>query len=377
MRSRGLRKFPITSGALLAVPGDAKILPSAMRGRPRKQPPMRVRLRLAAVLLGMTALVFLRVASSLGAETQQAGQVHRIGLISVGGPLTPAAFTDYFRPMVEQLRADGWVEGQNITLHSRFDEGKRERLSGLVAELVNLKVSAIVALGTPAALAAKNATATIPILMVNVADPVRSGLVATLRQPGGNVTGMAMLGPELAFKQLEVMKEIAPQATTLAVMFDPQNSAQVELLADNVSVAARAASLQLHPIEVAATTPLDAAFVEIRRKQVDLLLVYPLSRPSGWDRETSDLAVKYRLPAFGVFPVHAEHGLLLSVGPSAKEQLQRTATYIDRILRGATPRDLPVEQPTQFQVVVNLKTAKALGLTIPRSILLRADRVIE
>ena len=119
MRSRGLRKFPITSGALLAVPGDAKILPSAMRGRPRKQPPMRVRLRLAAVLLGMTALVFLRVASSLGAETQQAGQVHRIGLISVGGPLTPAAFTDYFRPMVEQLRADGWVEGQNITLHSR------------------------------------------------------------------------------------------------------------------------------------------------------------------------------------------------------------------------------------------------------------------
>jgi len=376
MRSRGLRKFPITSGARLAVPAQAK-LQSAMRGRPREQPPMRVRLRLAAVLLAMTALVFLRVASSLGAETQQAGQVHRIGLISIGGPLTATAFTDFVRPMVEQLRADGWVEGQNITLHSRFDEGKRERLSGLVAELVNLKVSAIVAVSTPAALAAKKATATIPILMVNVADPVRSGLVATLRQPGGNVTGMAMLGPELAFKQLEVMKEIAPQATTLAVMFDPQNPAQVELLADNVSVAARAASLQLHPIEVAATTPLEAVFVEIRRKQVDLLLVYPLSRSFGWDREAADLAVKYRLPAFGVFPVHAEHGLLLAVGPSAKEQFQRTATYIDRILRGATPRDLPVEQPTQFQLVVNLKTAKALGLTIPRSILLRADRVIE
>jgi putative ABC transport system substrate-binding protein len=151
----------------------------------------------------------------------------------------------------------------------------------------------------------------------------------------------------------------------------------VELLADNVSVAARAASLQLHPIEVAATTPLDAAFVEIRRKQVDLLLVYPLSRSFGWDREAADLAIKYRLPAFGVFPIHAEHGLLLAVGPSAKEQLQRTATYIDRILRGAMPRDLPVEQPTQFQLVVNLKTAKALGLTISRSILLRADRVIE
>jgi putative ABC transport system substrate-binding protein len=213
--------------------------------------------------------------------------------------------------------------------------------------------------------------------MVNVADPVRSGLVATLRQPGGNVTGMAMLGPELAFKQLEVMKEVAPQATTLAVMFDPQNSAQLELLADNVPVAARAASLQLHPIEVAATTPLDAAFVEIRRKRVDVLLVLPLSRPYGWDREAADLAIKYRLPAFGVFPIHAEHGLLLSSGPSAKEQFQRAATYINRILRGAMPRDLPIEQPTQFQLVVNLKTAKALGLTIPQSILLRADRVFE
>jgi len=325
----------------------------------------------------MTALVFLRVAPSIGAETQQAGQVHRIGLISIGGPLTPAAFTDYIRPMIEQLRADGWVEGQNITLHSRFDEGKRERLSGLVAELVNLKASAIVAVSTPAALAAKKATATIPILMVNVADPVRSGLVATLRQPGGNVTGMAFLGPEIVSKQIEVMKEIAPQAKTLAVMFDPQNSAHVERLADTVPVAARAASLQLHPIEVAATTPLDAAFVEIRRKRVDVILVLPLSRPFGWDREAADLAIKYRLPAFGTFPVEAERGLLLSFGPTAKEQFQRAATYIDRILRGATPRDLPVEQPTQFQLVVNLKTAKALGLTIPQSILLRADRVIE
>jgi len=328
------------------------------------------------MLLRTTALAFFLVASSLGAQAQQAGQVHRIGWISIGGAPTPA-FAAFIRPMIEQFRVDGWVEGQNITLEFRFDEGKRERLPGLVAELVNLKVSAIVAVSTPAALAAKNTTATIPIVMVNVGDPVRSGLVANLRRPGGNVTGMAYLGPEITVKQLEVLKEVAPQARTLGVLFDPQNPAHVEVLADTVPAAARAAGLGLHPIDVAATTPLDAAFVEISRKRVDLLLVFPLSRPSGWYREAADLAIKHRLPALGTFRIQAERGMLLSFAPSEEEQVQRAAVYINRLLRGAKPSDLPVEQPTRFHLVVNLNTAKALGLTIPPAVRLRADQLLE
>jgi putative ABC transport system substrate-binding protein len=328
------------------------------------------------MFLGTVALALLFIGFPPGAEAQQARQVHRIGLISIGGPPTPA-FTDFIRPMIEQLRADGWVEGENIALESRFDEGKRERLPALVAELVNIKVSAIVAVSTPAAQAAKKGTATIPIVMVNVGDPVRSGLVASLRRPGGNVTGMAFLGPELTFKRLQLMKEVAPHASTLGVLFDPLNPAHVEVLADTLPAAARAVSLRLYPIEVAATTLLDAAFVEVNRKRVDLLFVFPLSRPAGWDREAADLAIKHRLPALGTFRVEAERGMLMSFAPSDKEQVQRAATYIDRILRGAKPSDLPVEQPTRFHLVVNLKTAKALGVTISPAVLLRADQVIE
>jgi putative ABC transport system substrate-binding protein len=328
------------------------------------------------MLLRTIALALLLVASPLGTEAQQTGQVHRIGYISIGGPPTPA-FTAFIRPMIEQLRADGWTEGRNLTLEYRFDEGKRERLPALVAELINLKVSAIVAVSTPAALAARKATATIPIVMVNVGDPVRNGLVASLARPGGNVTGMAFLGPEIILKQLELLKEAVPHARTLGILFDPINPAQVAGLADTVPAAARALGLQLHPIEVAATTPLEAAFAEVIRKRVDMLLIYPLSRRSGWDQEIAELALRQRVPTLGTFSIFAERGMLLAFAPSAEEQVQRAATYIDRILRGTKPSDLPVEQPTRFHLVVNRKTAKALGLTLPNTVLLRADQVIE
>jgi putative ABC transport system substrate-binding protein len=279
--------------------------------------------------------------------------------------------------MTEQLRAGGWVEGQNIALEYRLDEGKRERLPTLAAELVDLKVSAIVAIGTPAALAAKRATATIPIVMINVGDPVRSGLATSLPRPGGNVTGMAFMGPEITFKQVELLKEVLPPAGAIGLLYDPLNPAQVDSLADVVSTAAAAARLKVHPIEVAASSPLDAAFVEVTRKRIDGLLVYPLDRPPGWARDVAALATKRRLPTVGSFRWFAEQGMLMAFAARAEEQYQRAGVYIDRLLRGARASALPIEQPTRFHLVVNAKTAKALGLTIPPSVLARADEVIQ
>jgi ABC-type uncharacterized transport system substrate-binding protein len=321
------------------------------------------------------------LAAPLAAGGQQPGKVHRIGVIVQGGPRLPgpavAAFDLLIREMTEQLRASGWVEGQNITLEYRLDEGKRERLPTLAADLVDLKVSVIVAVGTPAALAAKGATATIPIVMVNVGDPLRSGLAASLARPGGNVTGMAFMGPEVTFKQLELVKEVLPLAGALGVLFDPLNRGQVDNLADVIPEAAAATRLKIHPIKVPASSPLDAAFTEVTRKRIDGLVVFPLDRPPGWARDVAALATKHRLPTIGPFRWQAEQGMLMSFAPRAEEQYQRAGVYIDRILRGASASALPIEQPTRFQLVINMKTAKALGLTIPPSLLARADQVIE
>jgi ABC-type uncharacterized transport system substrate-binding protein len=267
------------------------------------------------------------------------------------------------------------VEGQNIALGYRFDEGKR--LPMLAADLVDRNVSVIVAIGTPAALAAKRTTVTIPIVMVNVAEPVRSGLAASLARPGGNVTGMAFMGPEVTSKMLELVREVLPRAGALGVLFDPLNPAQVDNVAETIPAAAAALTLRSHPIKVAVSTPLDAVFAEVTVKRIDVLLVFPLDRPAGWAREAAALAMKHRLPMFANFRLFAEQDMLMSFSPRAEEQFQRAAVYIDRILRGISPSALPIEQPTRFDVVVNLKTAKALGLMVPPSLLLRADQVIE
>jgi ABC-type uncharacterized transport system substrate-binding protein len=321
------------------------------------------------------------MAAPLATEAQHAGKVHRIGVIALGGPRPSGprvtAFDLLIREMTEQLRARGWVEGQNIALEYRFDEGKRERLPTLAADLVDLKVSVIVAVGTPAALAAKGATATTPIVMINVGDPVRSGLAASLARPGSNVTGMAYMGPEITFKQMELLKEIQPLAKALGVLFDPLNPGQVDHVADVIPAAAAAARLKIHPIKVAASSPLDAVFTEVTRKRIDGLVVFPLDRPPGWPRDVAALATKHRLPTIGSFRWLAEQGMLLSFAARAEEQYQRAGVYIDRILRGASASALPIEQPTRFDLVVNAKTAKALGLTIPPSLLARADQVIE
>jgi putative ABC transport system substrate-binding protein len=330
----------------------------------------------ASMLLGILAVPLLLLVSALGAEAQQVGEPHRIGVISIGGPRTPA-FDALLRPMIEQLRADGWVEGQSIALEYRFDEGKRERLAALIAELVDLKVKVIVAISTPAALAAKRGTATIPIVMIRVGDPVRSGLVASLQRPGGNVTGMALLGPEVTSKQVELLKEAVPHARTLGVLFDALNPAQASSFADSMPAATAATGLELHPIKAEASEPLTAAFAEARAKRCDALLVWPLTRTAGWIREAADLATKHRLPTLGMFRSYAEQGMLMSYAPRDEEQFQRAATYVNRILRGREPRDLSIEQPTLFDFVVNVKTATALGLTLPPALLLRADQLLD
>jgi len=309
------------------------------------------------------------LAARLAAEAQEAGKVWRIGYLSSGFPPTP-------NPLVAPLRALGWVEGQNLVFESRYDQGKRERLSALAAELVERKVSIIFAPGTPAALAAKGATTTIPIVIVFVADPVRSGLVLSLARPGANVTGMAFFGPDVITKQLELLKEVVPHASAVGVLFDPLNPSQAEQLAHEVPAAAAVLAVNIHPLKVDASTTLDAIFAEALRKRADALLVYPLGRAASY-AELANLAIKHRQATIAVFRVHVEEGLLMSFGAAVDEQYQRAAIYIDKILRGARPVDLPVEGPRKFELVINLKTAKSLGLTIPPSLLQRADQVIE
>ena len=311
------------------------------------------------------------LAAPLAAEAQPAGETVRIGYLS-GFPERPPTPN----PLAAPLRALGWVEGQNFVFESRYDEGKRDRLSALAAELVDRKVRIIFARGTPAVQAAKGATTTIPIVMVFVADPVRSGLVMSLARPGANVTGMAFFGPDVITKQLALLKEVVPHASSVGVLFDPLNPAQIEQLAHDVPAAAAVLAVKIHPLKVDASSPLDAIFAEALRKRADALLVYPLGRAASVT-ELANLAIKHRQATIATFRAHAEEGLLMSFGAGVDEQFQRAAIYIDKILRGARPVDLPVERPRKFDLVINLKTAKALGLTIPPSLLQRADQVIE
>ena len=309
------------------------------------------------------------VAAPVAVEAQQSGKTMRIGILSQGTAVDHS-------PLSQPLRAFGWVEGRNLVFESRFDEGKRDRLPALATELVDRNVDVLFTQGTPAARAAKGATASVPIVMVYVADPVRSGLVSSLARPGGNVTGMSFVGPDFVKKQFELLKELAPRTAAVGVLFDPSNSAQVDQLRHEIPAAAAVLGVKVLPIKVDASTPLDAAFAEAQSKRAQALVVYPLGRGIGVVQEVADLAIRHRQPTVTALRDYTEHGLLMSFSPSVDEQHQRAAAYIDKILRGAKPADLPVEQPTRFELVINLKTAKALGVTVPPSLLVRADQVI-
>jgi putative ABC transport system substrate-binding protein len=310
----------------------------------------------------------------LTAEAQQATKVYRIGRLHPGSPTEPDPNLEAFR---QGLRDLGYVEGQNLVLEARYAEGNPERLPDLAAGLVRLKVDVIVPVATAATRAVQHATRTIPIVCACGSDPVGDGLVASLARPGGNTTGSSNLTVELPGKRLELLKEAVPQRTRIAVLANPATLGY-ESAMHTLTVAARALGLHLHVVELRRADALDAAFAAMSRAGADALLVVgePLLVDSLRGR-TVDLAAQHRLPAMYSWKELVVAGGLMSYGPSLPDMHRRLAVYVDKILKGAKPADLPVEQPTKFELVLNLKTAQALGITFPPTLLIQADEVVQ
>jgi ABC-type uncharacterized transport system substrate-binding protein len=314
------------------------------------------------------------LAAPLGAEGQQAGKVYRIGYLSASSDTSNPHVREAFR---QGLRELGWVEGQNIIIEYRWAEGRFDRLPDLAAELVRLQVDVIVAAPTPAALAAKNATGTIPIVGMSLTDPIGPGLVASLARPGGNVTGVSYgVGAEIFGKDLELLKEVVPKVRRVAVLSNPANPAR-PLTISNVKRAARSLGLELQLLEARGPGDFDGAFAAMTKERVGALLVVTDPAFIPHRARLVDLAARNRLPSIFTQREDAEAGGLMSYGPRLSDVYRCGATYVDRILKGEKPADLPVQQPTTFELVINLKTAQTLDLTIPPSLLQRADQVIE
>jgi putative ABC transport system substrate-binding protein len=313
------------------------------------------------------------LAAPLAAEAQQAGRVPRVGFLSAGSRSDSVQrVVDEFR---QGLRELGYVEGQTIAIEYRWAEGKEERLPDLASELVHLKVDVIVATIAAAVRAAKHATKAIPIVMV-VNDPVAAGFVASVARPGGNITGLSMMSPEVVGKQLELLTQVVPKISRVAVLANPANPGNAAQLRQ-AEVVARALGMRLQPLEAHSPSEIDRAFAAMTRERAGALLVL-LDPILAREREQiADLAAKGHLPAMYALRLHVEVGGLIAYGANIFDLYRRTAIYVDKILKGAKPGDLPVEQPTKFELVINLKTAKALGLTIPPSLLQRADEVIQ
>jgi|RhiMetdeSRZDD1v2_1073273.scaffolds.fasta_scaffold41602_3 ABC-type uncharacterized transport system substrate-binding protein len=311
---------------------------------------------------------------SLATEAQSPAQVHRIGRLSGWSP-NPDPNVEALR---QHLRDLGYVEGHNLVLELRYAEGRAERLPDLAAELVQLQVEVIVAEGAAAIRAAQQATRTIPIVMSATTDPVGQGFVASLAHPGGNITGSSFLSAELPGKRLEILKETLPQSRRIAVLANPAYPAYTSVM-HNLTEAARVLGLDLHVVEVHRADELDTAFAAMTRAGADAVLVLEdaVLLNSQLGRVVADLAAKSRLPVMYGWKAWVVAGCFMSYGPDQFDIIKRTATYVDKILHGATPADLPVEQATKFELVINLKTAKALGLTIPPTILFQADEVIR
>jgi len=268
------------------------------------------------------------------------------------------------------------VEGQNIALEFRFAQGRPEKLPAMAAELVHMKVEVIVTESVLAAREAKQATGTIPIVTAIHGDPVGAGLVASLTRPGGNVTGLSLLAPELSGKRLQLLKEVTPKATQVAAIWNAANPAAARYLTETRS-AARSLGVQLQSVEVRHPSDLDAAFETVTGARASALITLPDGMLLANKTRIIEFAAKSRLPALFPDQEFAEAGGLMAYGPSLASNFRRAAAYVDKILKGAKPADLPIEQPTKFELTINLKTAKALGLTIPQSVLGRADQVIE
>ena len=315
------------------------------------------------------------LAAPLAAEGQETAKVARIGFLFLNLAPNPH-LKEAFR---QGLRDLGYVEGHNVVIEYRDAEGKLERLPALAAELIALQVDVILAGGTPQALAAKHASRTLPIVFAAAADPVTDGLVTSLARPGGNVTGLSVLAPELVGKCLEQLKQAVPEVSRVAVLWQPGGAGErtEKDMLKAAEVAARALGVRLQFVEARGPADFDRAFSDMTRARAGALTVLSTPMFVSERRRLVDLAAKNRLPAVYPWREFVDAGGLMSYGPNLADMFRRAATYVDKILKGAKPADLPVEQPTKFELVINLKTAKALGLTIPASVLARADEVIQ
>jgi putative ABC transport system substrate-binding protein len=318
-------------------------------------------------LLGSAALGW-----SLAASAQTQPKIPRVGFAFSGSPTT---LKHYFEAFREGLRELGYVEGQTIVLEPRWAEGRSERLPELVAELVGLKVDVLVAGGSPAALAAKNATQTIPIVIV-AADPVGIGLIASLSRPGGNLTGLSYFNEAISGKRLELLEEVVPGLARVGVLRNPMSPSDT-IYWKETKVAAQRLGVALEALEVRRPEDFEAAFAFAKQRNAQALLAFDDTLTLTYRSRITALAGSSRLPAMYGFREFPDVGGLMSYGPSIALTFRRTVTFVDKILKGAKPADLPVEQPTKFELVINVKTAKALGLAISPTLLARADEVIE
>lgn len=325
-------------------------------------------------LIGTGALLF----APLATRAQPPGKVPRIGYLS-GLPRSAPMFQQNRQAFLQGMRELGYIEGRTIAIERRFAEGRRERLPDLAAELVRLKVNLIVAEATPAARAAKEATSTIPIVIPDAADAVGSGLVASLARPGGNVTGLSFLAPELVGKRLQLLKGVVPGMTRVAVLWHPDvyGEATVKITFEETEAAARALGVRVQRVKARNPNDFVGAFSAMTAERADGLLLWTSPMFFSERRTIVDLAAKKQLPAMYPWREAVDAEGLIAYGPSIPDLFRRGAIYVDKILKGAKPSDLPVEHPTKFELVINMKTAKALGLTIPQSVLLRADELIE
>jgi ABC-type uncharacterized transport system substrate-binding protein len=318
------------------------------------------------------------LAAPLAGEAKQAANAPRIGWLLSGSLESPEsrAVLSAFR---QGARERGYVEGQNIVIEYRAAEGRIGHFPALATDLVRLKVDLIIAGSTPAARAARQATTTIPIVAPTMGDPVGDGFVASLARPGGNITGLTFLGPELVPKRLELLKEALPKVSRVAGLWHPGNLSErtTKDMLSQTETAARTLRMQLQLVEVRSPDELDRAFSTMARQRADALIMFPSAMLFNERQRVINLAEKHRLPSVYAAKEFVEIGGLISYGASITDSFRRAATYVDRILKGAKPGDLPVEQPTKFELVINLKTAKALGLSIPPSLLSRADEVIQ
>jgi len=305
------------------------------------------------------------------AQAQKSGKIHRIGYLAARS--SPEPRDEGFR---QGLRDLGYIEGKNIAIEYRYARGKIEELAGFVTEMVRLKVDVIVATGTPAAQRAKQATSVIPIVIAIGDDPVEMGLIASLAHPGGNVTGVTTLATELRGKMLELLKEVVPRLRRIAVLWSPVDPRFILNFKES-EAAARSLGLQLQSLEVRGPDELESAFRAATKERAEALIMLRAPVINAHLKRIADMAIKSRIPAIHDDSVFVESGGLISYGTDFPHLYRRAAHYVDRILKGTKPADLPVEQPTRFELTVNLKTAKQIGLTIPQRVLTRADKVIK